>query len=277
MKADLHIHTYYSDGAMSPKDVVCEAKKNGVDIIAVTDHDTVKSFPYVKAECIKSGVHLVRGIEVSAYVDDLKVHTLGYNVDEDNPVFKKFTKKLYDGSMNRLEDIIKKLNSNHVFLTVDEVLAERADPAIPVHASHISSAGFKKGYSLRLWDFFSHFLAYGKCAFSNVDRPTPEETVEVINSCGGFTSIAHPGRIDRDRDGQEKLIKKMVDAGLRGIEAVYSTHTEEETEYYKELSAKFNLVVTGGSDTHFIGGRKAIGSPTFTPDEKLMQLLKFEN
>jgi hypothetical protein len=277
MRADLHIHTYYSDGVMSPADVVTEAKKNGVDVIAVTDHDTVKAFPKVLEECKKGGVHLVRGIEVSAYIDDLKVHTLGYNVDENNPTFKKFTQKLYDGSLNRLEDILKKLKANHVFLTMDEVLAERADPATPVHSSHISAAGFKKGYSLRLWDFFSHFLAYGKCAFSNVDRPTPEETIEVINSCGGFASLAHPGRIDRDREGQVKLIEKFVQSGLCGIECVYSTHTEEETEYYKELAAKYNLVVTGGSDTHFIGGRKAIGTPVFSPDERLMQLLKFES
>ena len=274
LKADMHVHTYYSDGLMSPAEVVSLAHKNGVRFLAVTDHDCSLAYDEVKAECDKYGIKTVTGIEVSAYVGDVKIHTLGYGINLDHPVYIRFFKKLYDGAVERTADIVGKLNKNGVKLTVDDVMNVRKSLLSPPHAMHVANAGYKKGYTNSPSDFFFKYLAWGKPAFSGICRPTPEETVKIIRECGGISSVAHPGRIDMPAADLVKLIERMKECGLDGIEAVYSAHTVKETAYYKELAGSFNLLVTGGSDTHFTGGYRNIGTPEFFLDEALAEKLR---
>lgn len=275
MTADLHIHTYYSDGLLSPVQVAQTAKSNGVDLIAVTDHDCALGYDEVKENCAKYGVKTVRGIEVSAYCGDIKIHTLGYNFDSGRPEFTEFYKRLYEGSLTRAEDIISKLNKNGVKLTFDEVDAQRKIKNAPVHGMHISRALANKGYcNKNAFSVYMNYLANGKCAYSAICRPSPEEAIGVINACKGFTSLAHPGRIEMERGELYDYIKRLKGAGLSGIEAVYSTHTVDDTAYYKELARDFGLIVTGGSDTHYESGNKRIGSPAFYPSEELVKKLK---
>ncbi|MDE7307030.1 MAG: PHP domain-containing protein, partial [Clostridia bacterium] len=247
LRADLHVHTYFSDGLLSPEEVVKEAALNGLNVLSVTDHDTMLASGEVSALCQKRGIISVRGIEVSAYEGELKLHTLGYNVDCTCNTYKEFAKRLYDGSIKRAEDIVYKLNKNGVALSMEEVLAQRTVKDTPVHGMHISRAGADKGYASSPFNFYLKYLASGKCATSFICRPSPEETIEVINACGGFASLAHPARIDLDRSGVAALVKKLVPCGLCGIEGVYSTHTANDTAYYKELAKTYRLVLTGGS------------------------------
>lgn len=266
MRADLHVHTYFSDGLLSPEDVVKSAKENGVELISITDHDAFLAD-------IK-GIECVNGIEVSAYINGVKLHTLGYAFNPEKEVFKNFTSELLKGSEERLDDILNKLNDNHVRLEKSEVYAEKFSLNSPTHAMHIARAGAKKGYADNPFTFYAKYLAGGKCAFSDIARPSPQDTIRVINLSGGFCSLAHPGRIELEREEKAGLIARLKDAGLRGIEAVYSAHTNVETEYYKEMAGKLNLVVTGGSDTHYTGGKRRIGTPEFHIDDTLSLLLK---
>lgn len=275
MRTDLHVHTFYSDGYMSPEEVVNEAYNNGVRALAVTDHDTMRGVPEARRQCEKLGIKLIEGIEVSAYLQDIKLHTLGYNVDAHSAAYARFSAELYEGSIVRARDILNKLNSNGVALSFSEVEAEKRENT-PVHAMHIAAAGAKKGYAANPFSFFLKYLAYGKCAYSRLCRPTPERTIEAIRESGGFASLAHPGRIDMPADELKKLVFHLKDCGLRGIEAVYSTHTVIETAYYKELASEVGLVITGGSDVHYKGGNKSIGTPVFYPDGELARLLTIE-
>lgn len=261
MKADLHIHSYYSDGGMSPAEALSLAKANGVDLIALTDHDTMAGSGEISA---------VRGVEISAYDNDTKVHVLCYNPDES---IDGFLKSLFKGSFERTEDIIYKLNKSGVAVTFNEVEAERFSKEIPIHAMHIARVGARKGYASTPFAFYEKYLALGCPAFSNIARPSPEEALEIISAAGGFSSLAHPGRIDVSSEELKKLIKRMKVCGLGGIEAVYSSHTFNETAYYKELAKEYGLLVTGGSDTHYKGGSKRIGEPVFEPSEELLQKL----
>lgn len=270
LRADLHLHTYYSDGLLSPAEVVREAMRNGVELIAVTDHDCMLGC--VGAENV--GVKVVAGIEVSAYIGDVKIHTLGYNLNAGCAVFKDFCAELYEGSLKRADDIVKKLNKNGVRVTFDEVCAYRRDKNSPVHSMHVARVCAGKGYSGgNAFTFFNNFLAYGKCAYSCICRPSPEKTVEVINACGGFSSLAHPGRIDMPAGDLKVLVKKLSNCGLGGIEAVYSAHTVTETAYYKEMAKDNSLLVTGGSDTHVSGGNRRVGTPVFYADGALLEKL----
>lgn len=274
IRADLHIHTYYSDGLQSPEDVVNAAKANGVNLIAVTDHDNALGRKEAAKFAIGAGICAVEGIEISAYEGDLKVHTLGYNLDFDCPAFVAFYKKCLAFSEERARDIISKLNRGGIAIDVEEVLAERRDVNSPLHTMLVAYVAVKRGYSSNPHDFYAKYLSYGKMGYSNIGRPSPEEAVEIIKKCGGISSIAHPGRIDAGRDEVLKLIYKLKDLGLDGIEGVYSGHTAKETQYYKELAERLGLLLTGGSDTHFKTGSHVIGTPEFYPDDALLSALK---
>lgn len=274
IRADLHIHTYYSDGLQSPADVVQAAVKNGVNLIAVTDHDNAVGREKVRKMAVDAGICAVDGIEISAYEGDLKVHTLGYNLDFNAPEYISFYKRLLSASVDRAADSVKKLNKGGIKIAMDEVLAERKNSNSPVHTMLISYVAVKKGYCSNPHDFYARYLNYGRIGFSNIGRPTPEEAVKVIKDCGGISSLAHPGRIAAGREEIITLIEKLKNCGLNGIEAVYSAHTDKETQYYKELAEKYGLLTTGGSDTHFKSGGHVIGTPTFYPDEALLSALK---
>lgn len=275
MRADLHIHTYYSDGSISPSEAVNRAAYNGVGLISVTDHDCTLANGEVERLAREAGVKTVRGIEVSAYEGDVKIHTTGYCFEE-NDSFKGFLRELYDGAVKRTEDIVYKLNKNGFKITFEEIAAERFSEKSPVHAMHVARACAKKGYAADEFKFFFEQLMYGKPSFSNICRPTPAETCEAIRAAGGFSSIAHPGRIDMDARDLKNLVRSLIPCGLGGIEAFYTTHTKEQTAYYIELAREFSLEITGGSDTHFFGGGREIGKPDFQPSPRLLEKLKIE-
>lgn len=273
MRADLHVHSYYSDGLLSPADIAKNAASNGVALIAVTDHDCMLACDETSKACAERGIKFVNGIEVSAYSGQTKIHTLGYNIDKDCAIFRQFAKRLYEGSLRRAEDVIFKLNKNGVSLSMEEVFKVQLVKEIPVHTMHIAYAAAKKGYAGSPFNFYLEYLTSGKPAFSDLCRPAPEEAVEVITACGGFSSLAHPGRVDLPKDDLNKIIARMKACGLGGIEAVYSAHTANETAYYKETANAFDLLVTGGSDTHFSSGNKKIGTPVFYADKALAEKL----
>ena len=271
MRADLHTHTVCSDGALFPKDIVDWAVKEGVELIAVTDHDAMQACDELCRLAEDSGITGVRGIEVSAYINRIKFHTLGYNVDKEK--FKPFQDRLFLSSYERTLDIIDKLSKIGLSLTIDEIDEVRYSKTAPYHAAHIGQTMVKKGYCKTEWEFFRKYLAYGKPAFSCIHRPTPEETCEAIVAAGGFAVVAHPARISMEQDSLAAEIEKLKDHGLGGIEAYYSTHTDEQTTYYKNLAKSLNLSVTGGSDTHAFDGGRGIGKPVFDADGELLEKL----
>ena len=270
----MHIHTFASDGLMTPEDVVNQARSAGLSMISVTDHDTVFNTAKLNTFCENCGLKSVAGVEISAYEGDVKVHTLGYGFNPESPVLKEFLSGLRGGSERRAEEIVAKLNKNGVTVTYDEVSAERISPITPIHSMHIAHAAVRKGYGKNRYKFYKTYLMAGRPAYSNICRPSPEETIEVIKAAGGIAVIAHPGRVELNKTDLHTLILRLAAAGLEGIEAVYSTHTVLETAYFKELAEERGLYVTGGSDTHFTGGNRSIGSPVFHPSAELRQRLK---
>ncbi|MBO5327966.1 MAG: PHP domain-containing protein [Clostridia bacterium] len=273
MRTDLHIHTYYSDGNSSPAEMVALAKQNGVKLISVTDHDNMNGSKEAKEACLNAGIIAVDGIEISAY-DNAKIHVLGYNVNADCTAFKRYYEDSLKGAEERVLDILKKLSKHGVHLSIYDVERERKCKFSPLHSSYVARAACRKGYGSNPGRFYVDYLNLGRCAYSNLNRPSPKEAVKLICDCGGVAVLAHPGRIDFDSDRKINLIKELKDCGLGGIEAVYSAHTDSETAYYKEIAEKFSLLVTGGSDTHFSEGNRKIGTPEFYPDEKLLTALK---
>lgn len=272
-RADMHIHTYYSDGTQSPEDVIAAAEAAGLGMIAVTDHDTMGASGQVKELAAEAGIRAVDGIEISAY-GEVKVHILGYGQNRECAAFKRYYKEAVEGSFARCEDTLKKLKAQDICVPIDKVLAERTVEGTPVHSMFICRAAAKLGYAKTAGEFYLSYIVDGKYAHSRVGRLTPEQAVKTIKECGGISSVAHPGRISLEKNVKEGLISRLKALGLDGIEAVYSGHTVEETVYYKELARRYNLLVTGGSDTHSTVGSRRVGTPEFYPDEQLMRALE---
>lgn len=272
MKADMHIHSYYSDGMMSPADIAEMCVKNGVGLASLTDHDNMNGSAQFERECALRGIKCVRGLEISAYTS-VKVHILGYNVNSDCEEYKKFEKFVCDGALSRTADILSKLKKRGINLTFSDVVRERKCASSPVHTMYIARAAARKGYAPSPSVFYAEMLAPSRPAYSDLGRPSPEYALEVIAKCGGFSSLAHPGRLDLSPAERTELVKHLCAHGLRGIEAVYSGHTEKETAYFTEIAAKFSLLVTGGSDTHYAEGSRSVGTPAFRPSDELLAAL----
>lgn len=272
LKADLHTHSRYSDGKYTPQEVCQRAKANGVQLLSITDHDTMGGSEEKQACAKANGLLYVVGWEVSAYLGATKVHITGYNCQQTDDYFR-FLQQRIDSSYARAEENIQKLKELGFQLTIDDVRARLQDKNGPIHTSHVARAAAACSGGLSSGFFMSEYLTVGKPAFSSIGRPTPQDAIEIIHTLGGIASIAHPGRITLDFENKENLIKALCAYGVDGIEAVYTTHTKQETEYFLSLAEKFGLLVTGGSDTHAERGNYTIGSPLFYPSETLLEKL----
>lgn len=273
MRADMHLHSCFSDGRYPIAEVFERAEKSGVEFIAVSDHDVICPPALLEEAAKKTGLKYVPAIEISAYSGDVKIHLLCYNPDLENSDFRNFLSSLSQGSFERAEDILFRLKRCGVNISLEEAAAKRADKNSPIHAMHIARAGAEKGYARDEFEFYFNFLAHGKEGFSTVARPTPEYATEVSSAAGGLVSLAHPARIDLDKNAVKRGILRLQSCGLKGIEAIYSAHTELQTAYYKEMAKEYGLFITGGSDTHFDDGRHFIGVPEFYPEKELLHTL----
>ena len=271
MRADLHTHSIYSDGYYTPDELCRRAKENGVELLSVTDHDTLNGEEEKRAAAEKYGLCYVSGWEISAYSGESKIHITGYNCKR-NAAYEKFMRERVELGFERAEDSIRKLRGAGIYITLDDAKARRADPASPVHTMHIAQAAAEVS-GKTAGEIYEEYLAPEKIAHSVIGRPTPEEAADCIHASGGIASIAHPGRITLPFEERERIILALAEYGVDGIEAVYATNTDRETEYFKTLAARAGLLVTGGSDTHRESGNYRVGNPPFYPSEKLLSAL----
>lgn len=279
MLADLHTHSIYSDGLYSPDEICRKAKSRGLSLVSVTDHDTMAGEEVKRAAAERHGLLYISGWEISAYEGDQKIHILGYGCQQ-NEAYHAFMAKRKEGAFLRAQDSVQKLQKLGVPVTMDEVKLQLSAPDLPIHTMHVArAAAGKLGVSDS--EVYMQYLGYGKPANSRIGRPSPKEAIECIHALGGVSSIAHPRRMTMRFEEREKTLRALAKMGADCIEVYYTSHTEEETEYFLRLSKELGLLVTGGSDTHFEEGERdkihekhRIGSPVFTPSKELLERLK---
>lgn len=271
MKTDLHIHSVYSDGKYTPEEICNRAFEKGVRLISITDHDTLFCQVKKRAAAKKYGLKYVAGWEISAFKEDEKIHILGYNC-KDTDAYYAFKQKNDKNALLRMEDRLFRLKKEGICVTMDEVNAFR-EKGTPIHTMHLSYAIAKK-IGVTSEQAYDTYLRKGAPAYSPIGRPNPYEAVECIKGCGGFAVLAHPGRIQLNPNELNRLIEGLVAQGMEGIETVYTTHTNAQTEYFTSLAARHGLLTTGGSDTHQEGDSHAIGKPYFVPSKELLDRLE---
>ncbi len=241
MKADLHTHTTKSDGSLSPREVVRWAKNKGLDVVAITDHDSVAGLDEGRDEAQKVGIKFVGGIEFSTF-SICEIHILGYNIDYKNPDFVQELEKVKDLRKDRNIRIGKRLQA----LSIDLDLDFAADG---LGRMNMARELVKKGYCLDINDAFDRYLKPGAKAYCEAKRLTPVEAVKIIKKYGGFASVAHPKKYLLD-NRLDMLLGGLKKFGLDGMELNYPSHNEQDKKNFSALMEKHRLLPTGGSDFH---------------------------
>ena len=269
MRADLHIHTYYSDGAYSPAQIAAMAREAGLSLISMTDHDSLAGLEEKTRAAADSGLSYMPGWEVSAYRGDLKVHILGYGCRICAP-YEQFLRARREGALARAEDIIARANE---YFGLDVTLADaerfHQKKDAPLHTMHIVAA-FAERLDRDKGDLYAAAFEPGKPCHSLIGRPSPQDAIDVIHASGGIAVLAHPGRIKLSAERRFSLMDELVGRGLDGIECSHSDHTEEQTAQFAAYARLRGLLQTGGSDFHAEGRNRVIGQPPFSPSEELL-------
>lgn len=246
--ADLHVHTNLSDGTMTPEEVVDEAIRLGVSTISITDHDTVDGVVAAVRYGQNKNLHIITGVELSAYLAPSEIHILGYFIDVNNVSLQKTLKQANEDRRKRVYSIADKLRGLNVPIDPEEIitLAGNASPG----RMHIAETILKHGYCKTMAEVFSRYIGDNGPAYVPKKTLTPQQAIELIREASGVAVLAHPGLTLR-----EQVIEDLVKYGLKGIEVYYPSHTPQDVNKYLTIAKKYNLIATGGSDFH--GERKA--------------------
>ena len=248
VRIDLHTHTTASDGSLSPEELVQLAKHQGVSALAVTDHDSVAGLHRAKAEGERLGIEIIPGIEISCLYGGIELHILGHFINAENPRLEAMLTTYLASRDERNPRIVERLRELGCDLSYEEVKAF-AGPGT-IGRPHIAQVLLRKGYVGSIAEAFDRYLADGGPAYVPRALPTPAEAIGLIRQIGGIPILAHPVYISRLREPIEQICATLKNAGLLGIESLYSTHTRQQTDRYLIIAREQGLLVTGGSDFH---------------------------
>ena len=246
---DLHSHTNESDGTCSPAELIGEARRVGVHLLGITDHDTFSGFDQALPVARAAGLELVCGIELSTKLHGHSVHLLGYFLNtflnsDGLDVFRRWIGHVQASRRERNMRLIARLRELGLDVTLEEVEARGGGMT---GRPHFAQLLVEKGYVSSLQQAFDEYLDESAKGYVTRREPQFAEAVQHIRDAGGIASLAHPVRLQEDL---EAILPELRAAGLNAIEAYHSDHSPSQTMLYRELAAQHVLLVTGGSDFH---------------------------
>ena len=247
---DLHSHSTFSDGSLTPEQLVREAERAQLSALALTDHDSISGLERFMAACSKSIVRGVPGVEISVDCNpsDATMHILGYFIDPANAQLNEHINRLRDGRQHRNEEILKRLNAMGLMLNMNEISAFAGENN--VGRLHFAQALMARGYVRNTHEAFDKYLARGKSGYANRLRFKPIGGVEMIRQAGGIAVLAHPFTLNLGKQALADCVGKLAQAGLQGIEIYYPQHSPKMVRQYLDLAKQFHLIATGGTDFH---------------------------
>ncbi len=241
--ADLHTHSFCSDGLRTPTQAVEEAAAAGVRVLSLTDHDTVEGVPEALDAGATLGLEVLPGTELSAHVEDREVHLLAYCLDYRSPRLASYVKLVHQRRHDRGAAIVQRLNQLGVEVTLDEILV-RADGS-PLGRPHIAAAMVATGAVSNKEEAFSRFIGDRRPADVPKPRTPSADVIAMVHELGGVVLLAHPGLSVSDA-----AIQSLVDVGLDGVEVFHPSHQPPQIEHLNELASRLELLTSGGSDSH---------------------------
>ncbi|MFW5985205.1 MAG: PHP domain-containing protein [Halanaerobiaceae bacterium] len=248
MTADLHVHSTFSDGSLSPKELVDLSNKQGLKTIGLTDHDTVDGLKQGIKYGKKHDIEVIPGIEFSTFRNQEEIHILGYYIDYEDQNLLARVDEIYTARQERGRKMVKLLREQGIDLSLEDV-KETADDYLG--RPHIARAMVKKGYITEMGEAFTEqYIGNGGQAYVPKYKMEPEVAIKLISQVGGIPVLAHPAFINHGSPLQEEYISELQDQGLQGLEVYHSKHDPETSNYYREVAHRLDLLITGGSDFH---------------------------
>ena len=268
-RADLHTHSTFSDGVLTPTELIELAYRGGVHTMALTDHDTTGGLPEAFAAAARyPDFTLIPGIEMSTDVPGNEVHILGHFIDWRDETFEQKLVGLRKSRLGRARKMVERMAVLGKPVTWERVQSFAGEGA--VGRPHIARALVEAGHVGTVNEAFELYLSRNGPAYVERDRLTPTEVVEILTSVNGLPTLAHP----RELGDLEELLTRLKAGGLVGMEVYYQDYPPEEVERLRVLAEKFGLIPLGGSDYHGMGGpqqREPGDIPL--PDEPVERLL----
>lgn len=253
MKADLHLHSIFSDGVMPVMKLAKQCSDNGLKAVSLTDHDTVLGTSLFNETARALGLIAVNGIEFTTFLDE-EVHILGYSFDIRNSGLNAAIDELHANRIIRAEKVLKLLSGYNIHIQISEVL-DRARGV--VGRAHIARCMIERNIVNSYSDALRIYLGEGKPCYVRLKTFTPASAVSIITSAGGKAVLAHPGRL-RNKDSLESLVASLAEAGLAGIELHHPDHSRQTKDLIQTLADRHSLITTGGSDFHETDNRFSV-------------------
>lgn len=251
---DMHTHTNYSDGDLSPQELIRLAINKRIGTLAITDHDTIEGIKKVNRNqdiIADSGIEIINGIELSAKADKGRMHILGYGIDLNNVALNRKMVDLKDNSINSVLSIMEQIKRDYGIRFSYEDIKELVNANHNLGRPDLAKLCVKYGYATTSQDAFDKYLIEAH----NKTRQTSkglqyQECLELIKNSGGIHVLAHPKSLELSEKEFLILLKDMISCGLGGIEVYHSSHSKAEMDYYLEISNRYGLLISGCSDFH---------------------------
>jgi hypothetical protein len=265
MKFDLHSHTYFSDGKLSPESLVERAVEKGVDVLAITDHDTVKGLAIAR-DHIKSKqlpLKLINGIEFSTKWGSFEIHIVGLNIDTDNALLQALIEEQTQKRAIRAEQMAEKLEK----VGFDEVLAQAKALACygQLTRAHFAQVIQSQGAAKNLQGVFKKFLVKGKPGYVTSQWCDIATAISAITAAGGQAVLAHPSRYQLSNKWLRRLITEFKQAGGHGIEVALPQQAPSDRQFLAQLAEEHQLLSSQGSDFHFATNWLELGKNLYLP------------
>lgn len=245
-RGDFHLHTNASDGKLSPKELIHEASLNGLDIIAITDHDTTINVEEGIREGIIENIRVIPGIELSTIHNNESIHILGYFKDDKykDVDFQNFLKDIDDSRILRAKKIVENLDT---FFKIKLDYQKVLDEAKGIIARpHIAKAIIDAGYKYDWKYIFDTFLSNDSPAYVHIKRISTADGITILKKVNALVVLAHPVLI------KKSTIDEMLSFDFDGIEAVYPLNTKKQKSLLKSKAKEYGKLITAGSDFHGI-------------------------
>lgn len=247
--ADLHTHTYYSDGTVSPQELVRLATQTGLKYLAVTDHDNTMAVE----ECLEAAsgtpLEIIPGCELSCIYNGRSMHIIGLFIDWQSEFFQTALKTLQKSREERTPKIIEKFQQHGVEITLEELQKEAGKGV--VGRPHFAALLVKKGYVKTIEEAFEKYLKKGRPAYAEKYNFEPKQAIDLIHEAGGLAVLCHPIHVALNQG--QTIREVLIDLKNQGLDAVEVQHSDHSFEYQSQLSGwvqELGLLESGGSDFH---------------------------
>ena len=245
---DLHVHSNKSDGTCSPSELVDLAIQKGLSAFALTDHDTTAGLDEAIEYAKDRDIEVVPGIEFSTEYQGRDIHVLGLAIDYKAPVFADRLQAFVDSRIGRNRKMCRNLTEAGIDISYEKLMA--AYPGAVITRAHYARYLLDHGYVKSLPEAFERYVGDHCPYFVPREKVTPVQAVQLIRQAKGIPVLAHPTLYHMGKDALQKLVSSLTEAGLVGLEAVYSTYSAGEEREMRQLALRNGLLISGGSDFH---------------------------